>query len=184
MAGARAGRGGALVVRGGPGAGKTTLLDYVVRRAGGCRVVRLAGIESEQDCAFAALHRLCGLLWDRRDRLAGPQHDALATAFGELGADSPDHFLVGLAVLNLLSKAATDRPVICVIDDAQWLDTASLQAIAIAGRRLAAGPVALIVGSRRAGAAQDFAGVPDLAIPALAEEDARALLDSRLTGPC
>src|SRR5580692_11369247 len=102
-AGARAGRGGALVVRGEPGAGKTALLDYLARRAGGFLVVSAAGIESEQDCAFAALHRLCGLLWDRRDHLAGPQHDALATAFGELGADRPDPFLVGLAVLNLLA---------------------------------------------------------------------------------
>jgi len=183
VAGAQAGRGAALVVRGGPGAGKTALLDYLVRHAAGFLVVRVAGIEPELDCGFAALHRLCGLLWDLRDRLAGPQHDALATAFGELAADSPDHFLVGLAVLNLLSKAATDRPVLCVVDDAQWLDAASKQAIAIAARRLAAGPVALIVGSRLAGAGQDFAGVPDLVIPALAEEDARALLDSRLTGP-
>lgn len=183
LAGAAGGRGGALVVRGGPGAGKTALLDYVVRRASGFLVVRMAGIESEQDCAFAALHRLCGLLWDRRDRLAGPQHDALAAAFGELGADSPDHFLVGLAVLNLLSKAAAGRPVICVIDDAQWLDAASAHAIAIAGRRLAAGPVALLVGSRQASAGPDFAGVPDLAIHGLAEDDARALLYSRLWGP-
>jgi DNA-binding CsgD family transcriptional regulator len=182
-ANARAGRGGALVVRGGPGAGKTALLDYLGRRASEFLVVRVAGIESEQDCAFAALHRLCGLLWDRQDRLAGPQRDALATAFGELAADSPDHFLVGLAVLNLLSTAATDQPVLCVVDDAQWLDAASMRAIAIAARRLAAGPVALIVGSRQADAGQDFAGVADLALPALAEEDARALLDSRLTGP-
>jgi len=183
VAGVRSGRGGALVVRGGPGAGKTALLDHAVRRASGFLVVRVAGIASEQDCAFAALHRLCGLLWDRRDRLAGPQHHALATAFGELGADSPDHFLVGLALLNLLSKAAADRPVACVVDDAQWLDAASAQAIAIAARRLASVPVVLIVGSRGAGAGQDFAGVPDLAVPALADEDARALLDSRLTGP-
>jgi len=182
-ANARAGHGGALVVRGGPGAGKTALLDYLGRRASGFLVVRVAGIESEQDCAFAALHRLCGLLWDRRDRLAGPQRDALATAFGELAADSPDHFLVGLAVLNLLSTAATDQPVLCVVDDAQWLDAASMRAVAIAARRLAAGPVALIAGSRHADAGRDFAGVPDLALPALADEDARALLDSRLTGP-
>ena len=182
VAGARAGRGGALVVRGAPGAGKTALLEYLVRRAGGFLVVRVAGIEPELDCGFAALHRLCGLLWNGRDRLAGPQQDALATAFGELAADSPDHFLVGLAVLNLLGQAATDRPVLCVVDDAQWLDAASKRAIAMAARRLA-GPVALIAGSRQADARQDFAGVPDLAIPALAEQDARALLGSRLTGP-
>jgi AAA ATPase domain len=183
LAEARAGRGGALVVRGEPGAGKTALLDYLARRAGGFRVVRMAGIESEQDCAFAALHRLCGLLWDRQGRLSAPQRGALAAAFGELGVDGHDHFLVGLAVLNLLSEAGTDGPVACVIDDAQWLDTVSMRAIAIAARRLAAGPVALIAGSRRPGAGQDFAGVPDLAVPALAEEDARALLDSRLLGP-
>ncbi len=98
-------------------------------------------------------------------------------------AGSPDHFLVGLAVLNLLTEAATDRPLVCVVDDAQWLDTASMQAIAIAARRLTAGPVALIVGSRRPGSGQDFAGLTDLAVTGLAEEDARALLDSRLVGP-
>ncbi len=183
LAGARAGGGGALVMRGGPGAGKTALLDYLVRQAKGFLVVRVAGIESERDCAFAALHRLCVLLWDRRDRLAGPQHDALATAFGELGADSPDHFLIGLAVLNLLTKAATDRPVACVIDDAHWLDAASTQAIEIAARRVAAAPVVLIVASRQAGAGQDFAGLADLALPGLTEENARTLLDSRLIGP-
>ncbi len=183
LARARAGCGGALVVRGGPGAGKTALLDYLLRRASGFLVVRVAGIESERDCAFAALHRLCGQLWDRRDRLAGPQHDALATAFGELGADGPDHFLVGLAVLNLLAEAATDRPVACVIDDAHWLDAASAQAIEIAARRVAAGPVVLVVASRQAGAGQDFAGLTDLALTGLTEEDARALLDSRLVGP-
>jgi DNA-binding CsgD family transcriptional regulator len=182
-ASARAGRSGALVVRGEPGAGKTALLDYLASRAGGFLVVSAAGIESEQDCAFAALHRLCGPLWNRRGRLAGPQRNALAAAFGELGAGSPDQFLVGLAVLNLLSDAATDRPVICVVDDAQWLDAASLRVIEIAARRLTAGPVALIVGSRQSGAGQDFAGVAELAVPGLAEEDARALLDSRLVGP-
>jgi DNA-binding CsgD family transcriptional regulator len=183
VASARTGRGGALVVRGGPGIGKTALLDYLVRRASGLLVVSVAGIESEQDCAFAALHRLCGLLRERREHLAGPQRDALAAAFGELGAGSPDHFLVGLAVLNLLAEAAADRPVICVVDDAQWLDPASMQVIAIAARRLATGPVALVVGSRQPSADQDFAGLPDLAVPSLAEDDARALLDSRLLGP-
>lgn len=183
IAGARAGRGGALVVRGEPGAGKTALLDYLVRRASGLGVVAVAGIESEQDCAFAALQRLCGLLPDGHDRLAGPQRDALAAAFGERDADSPDRFLVGLAFLNLICEAATDRPVVCVVDDAQWLDTASVQAIAIAARRLGAGPVALIVASRQPGLSQDFAGLPDLAVPGLAEDDARTLLESRLIGP-
>jgi DNA-binding CsgD family transcriptional regulator len=183
LAGARAGRGGALVVRGEPGVGKTALLDYLIRRAGGFQVVSVTGIESEQDCAFAALHQLCGLLRDRQDRLADPQRDALAGAFGELRTDGPDHFLVGLAALNLLSAAAADRPVVCVVDDAQWLDSASLRALAIAARRLAAGPVALIVASRQPGTDQDFAGLPDLTVPSLAEKDARTLLDSRLTGP-
>ncbi len=183
VASARAGRGGALVVRGAAGAGKTALLDYLVRRACGFLVVSMAGIESEQDCAFAALHRLCGLLWDRRDHLAGPQRDALAAAFGELGTDSPDQFLVGLALLNLLAEAAAGRPAICVVDDAQWLDAASVQAIAIAARRLATGPVTLVIGSRQRGAGQDFAGLTELSVTSLAEEDARALLDSRLLGP-
>lgn len=182
IAGARTGRGGALVVHGEPGIGKTALLDYLVRRSGGFLVVSVRGIESEQDCAFAALHQLCAPLRDRQDRLAAPQRDALAAAFGELSTGSPDHFLVGLAVLNLLSAAAAERPVVCVVDDAQWLDTASLQVLAIAARRLSAAPVALIVGSRLPGTS-DFAGLPDLALSELEEKDARALLDSRLTGP-
>jgi DNA-binding CsgD family transcriptional regulator len=171
------------VVRGEPGVGKTALLDYLVRRASGFRVVSVAGIESEQDCAFAALHRLCGLLWDRQDCLADPRRDALAAAFGELDTHSPDHFLVGLAALNLLSEAATAQPVVCAVDDTQWLDTAPMQALAIAARRLAAGRVALIVGSRQPDAGQDFAGLPDLAVLGLAEADAGALLDSQLMGP-
>jgi DNA-binding CsgD family transcriptional regulator len=183
IAGARTGRGGALVVRGEPGVGKTALLDYLVRHASGFRVVGVSGIESEQDCAFAALHRLCGQLRDWQDRLADRQRDALAAAFGELDAGSPDHFLLGLAALNLLSEAAAEQPVACVVDDAQWLDTMSMQALAIAARRLGTAPVALIFGSRQIGAGQDFAGLPDLAVPGLAEEDARALLDSRLLGP-
>jgi DNA-binding CsgD family transcriptional regulator len=183
IAGARTGQGGALVVWGEPGAGKTALLDYLVRRSSGFRVLSVTGIESEQDCAFAALHRLCALLRGGQERLAGPQRDALAAAFGELSTGNPDHFLVGLAALNLLGAAATERPVVCVVDDAQWLDTASLQALAIAARRLAAAPVVLVVGSRLPGAGHDFAGLPDLALPGLDEKDARALLDSRLTGP-
>lgn len=168
LASARTGRGGALMVRGEPGAGKTALLDYLARRASGFLVVSLAGVESEQDCAFAALHRLCGLLWNRGDHLADPQRNALAAAFGELGTAGPDHFLVGLAVLNLLTEAASGRPLICVVDDAQWLDTASMQAIALAARRLGATPVALVVGSRQPGAGQDFAGLTDLTVSGLA----------------
>ena len=197
VASARTGRGGALVVRGKPGVGKTALLDYLASRASGFRVIRVAGLESEQDCAFAALHRLRCLLRDWQGRLAGRQRDALAAAFGELDSGRPGHFLagpghflvgpdlflVGMATLNLLSEASADRPVICMVDDAQWLDTVSMQVLAMVARRLAAAPTVLIAGSRQPGPGRDFAELPDLAVADLAEEDARALLDSRLVGP-
>lgn len=183
IAGARAGRGGALVVRGEPGAGKTALLDYLVRRASGLGVVAVAGIESEQDCAFAALQRLCGLLPDGHDRLAGPQRDALAAAFGERDADSPDRFLVGLAFLNLICEAATDRPVVCVVDDAQWLDEASALTLAFAARHLAAGPVAVLLAARPPGKEHELTGLAELAVGGLADRDAWALLSSAVVSP-
>src|SRR4051812_23601296 len=125
LAGVRAGQSGVLVLRGESGVGKTVLLEYLVRLAGGCRVVRAAGAEFEMELAFAALHQLCGPMLDGLAGLPGPQRDALRTAFGLSGGDAPDRFLVGLAVLGLLSDEAERRPVLCVVDDAQWLDRAS-----------------------------------------------------------
>src|SRR6516165_5547976 len=125
----RSGSGRALVVRGEAGVGKSALLEYVTGVAADMRVARAAGVESEMELAFAGLHLLCGPLLDRLEGLPGPQRDALRVAFGLQEGDAPDRFLVGLAVLTLLSEAAEERPLLCVIDDAQWLDTASAQVL-------------------------------------------------------
>src|SRR6201993_4339625 len=134
--GARAGRGPALVLEGEAGVGKTALFDYAIASASDLRVLRAVGVESERELAFAALHQLCAPLLDRLDGLPGPQRDALATTFGLSAGAVPDRFFVGLAVLGLLSEAAAERPLLCVIDDAQWLDRASAQALAFVARRL------------------------------------------------
>ena len=176
----RVGKSRALVVRGDSGVGKTVLLDYLAGRASGCRVARMAGVQSEMELAFAGLHQLCAAMLERVGRLPVPQREALRTAFG-LSTGPPDRFLVGLAVLSLLSEMARERPLICVIDDEQWLDHASAQALGFAARRLAADPVGLVFAARVPG--EDLAGLPELAIEGLPEDDARALLDSALTGP-
>jgi DNA-binding CsgD family transcriptional regulator len=177
----RAGGSRVLVVRGEPGVGKSALLDYLAGRASGCRVARAAGVESEMELAFAGLHQLLAPALDRIDRLPGPQREALRTAFGLRAGPVPDRFLVGLAVLGLVSEVAGERPLICVVDDEQWLDRASVQALGFAARRLAADPVGLVFAARVTGA--ELAGLPELAVEGLGEEDARALLDSALTGP-
>ncbi|HEX5290418.1 MAG TPA: AAA family ATPase, partial [Streptosporangiaceae bacterium] len=181
--GVRAGESRALMVRGDPGVGKTALLDYLSGRAAsqGCRVERAAGVQSEMELAFAGLHQLSAPMLDRAERLPGPQRDALWTALGVAAGAPPDRFLVGLAVLSLLSEVAGEYPLICLIDDAQWLDQASAQALGFAARRLAADPVGLVFAAREPGA--ELTGLPELDVAGLPEEDARALLDSALTGP-
>ena len=134
--GVREGRSGVLVVRGEAGIGKTALLDYLADVAGDCRVVRTAGVESEMELAYAGLHQLCGGLMGGLELLPAPQREALEVAFGLRGGEAPDRFMVGVAVLGLLSDAADERPQVCLVDDAQWLDQASAQALAFAGRRL------------------------------------------------
>src|SRR6267143_1970030 len=148
IASARGGTGNALVLRGEPGIGKTALLDYAVESASGFRIARASGVESEMELAFAALHQLCAPMLDRLDRLPRPQRDALGVAFGLRAGNAPDRFLVGLAVLGLLSEVAADRPLLCLIDDAQWLDQASAQALAFTARRLDAESVAMLFGTR------------------------------------
>ena len=177
----RAGEGRALVVRGEPGVGKTALLDYLAGRASGCRVARVAGVQSEMELAYAGLQQLCAPMLDHAGSLPDPQHEALRTAFGLSAGPAPDRFLVGLAVLGLLSETAGEGPLVCVVDDEQWLDRASAQALGFAARRLAADPVGLVFAARVPG--QDVAGLPELVVEGLAEGDARALLESVLTGP-
>ena len=177
----RGGESRALVVRGEPGVGKTALLDYLAGRALGCRVAAAAGVESEMELAFAGLHQLCAPILDRLGRLPGPQREALRTAFGMSAGPVPDRFLVGLAVLGLLSEVAGERPLVCLVDDAQWLDHASAQVLAFVARRLAAEPVALVFADPVLSG--DLAGLPELVVGGLRDEDARALLGSALTGP-
>jgi DNA-binding CsgD family transcriptional regulator len=170
-----------LVVRGEPGVGKTALLDYLAGRASGCLVARAAGVQSEMELAFAGLHQLCAPMLDRAESLPVPQREALRTVFGLSAGPVPDRFLVGLAVLGLLSETAGERPVICIVDDMQWLDHASAQALGFAARRLGADPVGLVFAARITG--QDLAGLPELVVAGLAERDARELLASVLPGP-
>ena len=179
----RAGQGRTLVVRGDLGVGKTALLDYLAVRASeaGCRVARATGIQSEMELAFAGLHQLCVPLLNRAERLPPPQRDALRIAFGLAPGPPPDRFFVGLAALSLLSGVAGDRPLICLIDDEQWLDQASAQALGFVARRLAADPVGLVFAARDPGA--ELARLPELIVDGLQDEDARALLASALAVP-
>ena len=173
---ARAGSSAVLVVRGEPGIGKTALLGYAAGRALGFRVVRAWGVESEMELAFAGLHQLCVPMLGRLEQLPGPQRDALAVAFGMREGQAPDRFLVGLAVLSLLAATAEDQPLACLVDDAQWLDRASVQCLAFAARRLLAEPVALIFAVREPGDDHELAGLPGLAVTGLGDADARAVL--------
>ena len=179
----RAGGSEVLVLRGEAGAGKTALLEYLLEHASGCNIARAAGVESEMELAFAGLHQLCAPFLDQMERLPGPQRDALGTAFGLQAGAAPDRFLVGLAVLSLLKEAAGQQPLVCVVDDAHWLDRATSQVLAFVARRLAAGPVAVVFAVRQPGAEQDLAGLPELVVGGLADGDARALLDSVIYGP-
>jgi DNA-binding CsgD family transcriptional regulator len=172
----RSGRGRALVVRGEAGVGKSALLEYVTGAAADMRLVRAVGVESEMELAFASLHLLCGPLLDRLEGLPGPQRDALGIAFGLREGDAPDRFLVALAVLTLLSEVAEERPLLCVIDDAQWLDSASAQVLVFAARRLLAEPVGLVFAARDPG--EQFRGLADLEVRGLPDHDARTLLRS------
>jgi DNA-binding CsgD family transcriptional regulator len=176
----RGGQSRVLVVRGEPGVGKTALLDYVAGKAAGCRVLRAAGVQSEMELAFAGLHQLLAPMLERIERLPAPQRDALRTAFGVSPGPPPDRFLLGLAVLSLLSDAAGEQPLICLVDDQQWLDRTSAQVLAFVARRLQAEPVGVVFATR---APEDPVGLPELLVGGLPPGDARALLDSVLTGP-
>src|SRR5271163_4836644 len=179
----RGGQSGALVVRGEPGVGKSALLEYVAGRGSGCRVARAAGVQSEMELAFSGLNQLCIPMLDRVDRLPEPQRDALRTAFGLAGGVAPDRFLVGLAVLGLLSEVAGEEPLVCLVDDAQWLDRASAQILAFVARRVGAESVALVFAVREPSDCPDVTGLPELAVGGLGDEDARTLLASVIRWP-
>jgi DNA-binding CsgD family transcriptional regulator len=177
----RGGRSTVLVVRGEAGVGKTALLEYVAGRAQGCRLARLTGMRSEMELTFAGLHQLCAPMLSRAQCLPVPQREALRTAFGVAEGPPPDRFLVGLAVLSLVSEVAAERPLVCVIDDEQWLDHASALALGFAARRLAADPVGLVIAARVPG--EELTGLRELTVTGLPDTDARALLASALAGP-
>jgi DNA-binding CsgD family transcriptional regulator len=183
VASVRAGPSRALVLRGEAGAGKSALLEYLVQHASGCGIARAAGVESEMELAYAGLQQLCAPFVDHLERLPGPQRDALGTAFGLRNGHAPDRFLVGLAVLSLLSDIAEQRPLVCVIDDAQWLDAASAQTLAFVARRLGAESVGLVFGVRGPGGERLLDGLPELAVDGLGEREARELLATVVAGP-
>jgi DNA-binding CsgD family transcriptional regulator len=170
-----------LVLRGEAGVGKTALLGHVSELAAGFCTVQVAGIQSDMELAFAGLQQLCAPLLDHVDTLPEPQREALNVAFGRGVGPTPDRFLVGLAVLSLMATAATDKPLLCLIDDAQWLDQVSVQTLAFVARRLLAEPVALVFAARDEGAAP-LTGLPELVITGLADVAARDLLDSVVLG--
>ncbi len=172
-----------LVVRGEPGVGKTALLGYAAERAEGCRVVRALGVEAEMELPFAGLQQLCAPLLDGLDRLPPPQRAVLDTAFGMTVGAPPDRFLVGLAVLNLLSDAAEGQPLVCLVDDAQWLDRSSAQVLAFVARRLQAESVVLLFAEREPAERHELAGLPDLQVTGISHTYATDLLASAISGP-
>ncbi|MDF1899233.1 AAA family ATPase [Mycolicibacterium smegmatis] len=178
---ARAGSGSALVVCGDPGVGKSALIEYVAGRAEGYRLIRPAGIESEMELAYAGLQQLCMPMLDRLDHLPDPQREALGSAFGLNAGTAPDRLLIGLAALSLLSHVAEEQPLVCLIDDVQWLDSASVRVLSFVARRLGADPIALIMATRTPD--PEIAKLPTLELAGLPHADAAALMDSVWNAP-
>ena len=178
-----AGRSAVLVLRGDAGIGKSALLDHLAARVTTHRVARGAGAESEMELPFAGLHQLCAPFLGHAGSLPPPQAKALATAFGMSAGPPPDRFLVGLAVLGLLTDVAARRPLFCLVDDAQWLDRVSAQTLAFVARRMLAEPLALVFATREQRGRDDLAGLPELTLRGLDDADARALLDASAEGP-
>jgi len=178
LAAATGGAGGVLVIHGEPGVGKTALLESTIEEERRFGVLRTVGVEGEMELPYAALQQLCSPILDRSARLPDPQREALTVAFGLSSGEAPNPFLVGLAVLGLLSEAAEERPLLCVVDDAQWLDRASARALAFVSRRLLADKIAFVFAAREMSDA--LAGFPELHVRPLGRRDARALLMSVL----
>jgi DNA-binding CsgD family transcriptional regulator len=171
------------VLRGEAGVGKSALLGYLSGRVAGWHVARAAGVESEMELVYAGLHQLCAPMLDHLDRLPGPQRDALATVFGRSAGPAPGRFLVGLATLTLVAEIAEQQPLVCLVDDGQWLDHASAQVLGFVARRLLAEPIAVVCAARTGAGDDVLAGLPELRVPALGDSDARALLLANVPGP-
>ena len=178
----RGGESKVLVIRGEAGIGKTALLRYAARQSSGFRVAELTAVEAEMELPLAGVHQLCATMLDRLDALPAPQQDALGVALGLAVGGVPDRFLVGLAVLSLLAAAAEERPLLCLIEDAQWLDAASSQILGLVARRVRAEALAIVVAVREPAAAHDFDGLPELRLEGLPAQDAHALLRGMLSG--
>src|SRR3954454_22847599 len=182
LAQARDGHSAVLVDRGEPGIGKTALLRYAARQASGLRIAEVEGVEAEMELPFAAIHQLCAPMLGGLEALAEPQQDSLRVALGMTSGDPPDRFLVAGAVLNLLAATAEARPLLCLVDDAQWLDAASVQALGFVARRLVAEPVAMLFSLREPTTTRALDGLPELSLEGLDEPDARALLSNAAPG--
>src|SRR5512133_3985112 len=178
----RGGQSAVLVIRGEAGVGKTALLHHCARQASGFRVARVAGVESEMELPFAGLHQLCAPMLGGLGALPEPQRAALGVALGMSSGAAPNRFLVALAALSLLAEVAAERPLLCFVDDAQWLDAASAQVLGFVARRLLAESVAIVFAVREPSDERELASLPELALKGLAEEDARALLATVLPG--
>jgi DNA-binding CsgD family transcriptional regulator len=182
LATVREGESEALVIRGEAGIGKTALLRYAARQASGFQVTQLTGVEVEMELPFAGIHQFCMTMPDRFDALPAPQRDALSVALGLVAGEMPDRFLVGLAVLSLMSAVAAERPLLCLVEDAQWLDGTSAQILGLVARRVRAESVAIVVAVREPTAEHDFDSLPELCLEGLPEQDARALLATVVAG--
>jgi len=182
LTGIRSGRSGVLVVRGEAGIGKTALLEQLVEQAAGSILARATGVQADMELPFAGLQQLFGSMLGSLDRLPGPQREAVEVAFGLRSGPTPDRFEVGLAILGLLAEVAEQEPLVCVVDDAQWLDQASARTLAFVARRLMAESVALVFAVREPGDDQIFAGLPELIVGGLNDEDARGMLGSAIAG--
>jgi AAA ATPase domain len=182
LANVRQGQSAVLVIRGEAGIGKTALLRYAAAQASGFRVAQIAGVEAEMELPFAGVHQLCAPMLDQLGALPEPQRKALSVALGVSTGDTPDRFLVALAVLSLLSAVAEERPLACLVEDTQWLDDASAQVLGFVARRLLAESVAIVFAVRDPNSTREFEGLPELRLAGLDEDDARGLLASAIPG--
>ena len=182
LQGIRVGQSSVLVLRGEAGIGKTALMEFLAEQATECRVARAAGVQAEMELAFAGLHHLCSPLLYGMRTLPEPQQNALQAAFGMQDSSPPDRFLVALAVLSLLAEAAESRPLVCLVEDAHWLDRASAQVLAFVARRLLAERIAMVFAVREPAIVDELAGLPELRVEGLPADDARSLLESVVPG--